>query len=27
EHHPRGQELIDQESQWQSYVHWPLEVR
>ncbi|WP_435889946.1 3'-5' exonuclease, partial [Escherichia coli] len=19
-------EIIDQESQWQSYVHWPLEV-
>lgn len=27
EHHPLGKELIDQESQWQSYVHWPLEVR
>ncbi|MEG2991001.1 MAG: guanosine-5'-triphosphate,3'-diphosphate diphosphatase [Citrobacter sp.] len=26
-HHPLGKELIDQESQWQSYVHWPLEVR
>lgn len=25
-HHPLGKELIDQESQWQSYVHWPLEV-
>ncbi|HFZ8996600.1 TPA: guanosine-5'-triphosphate,3'-diphosphate diphosphatase [Citrobacter freundii] len=24
EHHPLGKELIDQESQWQSYVHWPL---
>ena len=27
EHHPLGTELIDQEIQWQSYVHWPLEVR
>ena len=27
EHHPLGNELIDQEIQWQSYVHWPLEVR
>ncbi|HBU6123967.1 TPA: guanosine-5'-triphosphate,3'-diphosphate diphosphatase [Citrobacter freundii] len=26
EHHPLGKELIDQESQWQSYVHWPLDV-
>ncbi|EKK4053230.1 guanosine-5'-triphosphate,3'-diphosphate diphosphatase [Salmonella enterica] len=26
-HHPLGKELIDQESQWQSYVHWPLDVR
>ncbi|EGT0622427.1 guanosine-5'-triphosphate,3'-diphosphate diphosphatase [Citrobacter braakii] len=26
EHHPLGTELIDQEIQWQSYVHWPLEV-
>ncbi|HGN9374037.1 TPA: guanosine-5'-triphosphate,3'-diphosphate diphosphatase [Citrobacter pasteurii] len=25
-HHPLGKELIDQESQWQSYVHWPLDV-
>ncbi|HDX3137300.1 TPA: guanosine-5'-triphosphate,3'-diphosphate diphosphatase, partial [Escherichia coli] len=24
--HPLGKEIIDQESQWQSYVHWPLEV-
>ncbi|MGK9174476.1 guanosine-5'-triphosphate,3'-diphosphate diphosphatase [Yokenella regensburgei] len=24
--HPLGAELIDQESQWQSYVHWPIEV-
>ncbi|WP_338843491.1 guanosine-5'-triphosphate,3'-diphosphate diphosphatase [Citrobacter europaeus] len=27
EHHPLGTELIDQEIQWQSYIHWPLEVR
>ncbi len=27
EQHPLGKETIDQESQWQSYVHWPLEVR
>lgn len=26
EHHPLCTELIDQEIQWQSYVHWPLEV-
>ena len=26
EHHPLGTELIDQEIQWQSYVHWPLDV-
>jgi exopolyphosphatase/guanosine-5'-triphosphate,3'-diphosphate pyrophosphatase len=26
ENHPLGAELIEQESQWQSYVHWPLEV-
>lgn len=26
EHHPLGTELIYQEIQWQSYVHWPLEV-
>ena len=25
--HPLGAELIDQECQWQSYVHWVLEVR
>ncbi|WLI79064.1 guanosine-5'-triphosphate,3'-diphosphate diphosphatase [Kosakonia sp. H02] len=25
--HPLGAELIEQESQWQSYVHWPLEIR
>ncbi len=24
--HPLGAELIEQESQWQSYVHWPLVV-
>lgn len=24
--HPLGAELIDQECQWQSYVHWPLTV-
>ena len=24
--HPLGTELIDQESQWQSYVHWSLEI-
>ncbi|MGY6031666.1 guanosine-5'-triphosphate,3'-diphosphate diphosphatase [Phytobacter sp. AG2a] len=24
--HPLGAELIEQESQWQSYVHWPLAV-
>ena len=24
--HPLGKEIIAQESQWQSYVHWPLEV-
>lgn len=27
EQHPLGKELIEQESQWQSYVHWPLDVR
>lgn len=27
EQHPLGKELIEQESQWQSYVHWPLEVQ
>ena len=26
EQHPLGNELIVQESQWQSYVHWPLDV-
>lgn len=26
ENHPLGAELIEQESQWQSYVHWPIEV-
>ncbi|ANI85109.1 guanosine-5'-triphosphate,3'-diphosphate diphosphatase [Kosakonia oryzae] len=25
--HPLGAELIEQESQWQSYVHWPLEIQ
>ncbi|WP_342322764.1 guanosine-5'-triphosphate,3'-diphosphate diphosphatase [Kosakonia sp. BYX6] len=25
--HPLGAELIEQESQWQSYVHWALEIR
>lgn len=25
--HPLGAELIDQESQWQSYVHWALIIR
>lgn len=25
--HPLGAELIDQESQWQSYVHWALVIR
>lgn len=24
--HPLGAELIEQESQWQSYVHWTLEI-
>ncbi|EFZ7671456.1 guanosine-5'-triphosphate,3'-diphosphate diphosphatase [Shigella flexneri] len=24
--HPLGKEIIAQENQWQSYVHWPLEV-
>lgn len=24
--HPLGSELLEQECQWQSYVHWPLEV-
>ncbi len=24
--HPLGAEQLEQESQWQSYVHWPLEV-
>lgn len=27
EQHPLGNELIAQESQWQSYVHWPLDVQ
>ena len=25
--HPLGAELIEQEIQWQSYVHWPLEIQ
>ncbi|MER0128014.1 guanosine-5'-triphosphate,3'-diphosphate diphosphatase [Franconibacter daqui] len=25
--HPLGAELIEQESQWQSYVHWSLEIK
>lgn len=25
--HPLGAELIEQEIQWQSYVHWPLDVQ
>ncbi|KIS43111.1 guanosine-5'-triphosphate,3'-diphosphate diphosphatase [Kosakonia radicincitans] len=25
--HPLGAELIEQESQWQSYVHWQLEIQ
>ncbi|QCE21820.1 guanosine-5'-triphosphate,3'-diphosphate diphosphatase [Enterobacter bugandensis] len=27
ENHPLGAEMIDQECQWQSYVHWVLEVK
>jgi len=27
DHHPLGAELIEQECQWQSYVHWALEVK
>lgn len=27
EHHPLGKEIVDQECQWQSYVHWPLIVQ
>ena len=26
-HHPLGAELIEQECQWQSYVHWPLTIQ
>ncbi|MEL0550266.1 MULTISPECIES: guanosine-5'-triphosphate,3'-diphosphate diphosphatase [Enterobacteriaceae] len=26
ESHPLGREMVEQECQWQSYVHWPLEV-
>ncbi|WP_054180984.1 guanosine-5'-triphosphate,3'-diphosphate diphosphatase [Trabulsiella odontotermitis] len=25
--HPLGAEMVEQECQWQSYVHWPLEVK
>lgn len=25
-HHPLGAELLEQETLWQSYVHWPLQV-
>ncbi|MDS0511006.1 guanosine-5'-triphosphate,3'-diphosphate pyrophosphatase, partial [Klebsiella pneumoniae] len=24
--HPLGREMVDQECQWQSYVHWILRV-
>jgi hypothetical protein len=24
ENHPLGREMVEQECQWQSYVHWPL---
>lgn len=27
ERHPLGAEMIEQECQWQSYVHWVLEVK
>ena len=27
DHHPLGAEMIEQECQWQSYVHWALEVK
>ena len=27
ENHPLGAEMIEQECQWQSYVHWVLEVK
>lgn len=27
EKHPLGKEIVDQECQWQSYVHWPLIVQ
>jgi exopolyphosphatase/guanosine-5'-triphosphate,3'-diphosphate pyrophosphatase len=26
ENHPLGSEMVEQECQWQSYVHWALEV-
>ncbi|MGK7284660.1 hypothetical protein ACSPAB_00100 [Buttiauxella agrestis] len=25
--HPLGAELLEQESLWQSYVHWPLTIK
>ncbi|KFC00915.1 guanosine-5'-triphosphate,3'-diphosphate pyrophosphatase [Trabulsiella guamensis ATCC 49490] len=25
--HPLGAEMVEQECQWQSYVHWPLDVK
>ena len=24
--HPLGREMVEQERQWQSYIHWPLQV-
>ncbi|MNL53725.1 Guanosine-5'-triphosphate,3'-diphosphate pyrophosphatase [compost metagenome] len=27
DNHPLGAEMIEQECQWQSYVHWALEVK
>jgi exopolyphosphatase/guanosine-5'-triphosphate,3'-diphosphate pyrophosphatase len=26
ENHPLGREMVEQECQWQSYVHWPLRL-
>lgn len=26
ENHPLGREMVEQECQWQSYVHWPLQL-
>lgn len=26
ENHPLGREMVEQECQWQSYVHWPLQI-